>query len=90
MPSNNHYCYCICSLNDFVEDWLDWMRQEDIRDIPEDTLYKFNELVGEYLDNLCGQLEKDGYNYFYEISDEDLQDACEANEWEFDEDGNLY
>ena len=90
MPSNRHYCYCICSRNDFTEDWIDWMRQECMRGIPEDTLDKFNKLVGEYLDDLCKELEKDGYNFFYEISDEDLQDACDANEWEFDEDGNLY
>lgn len=90
MPSNHRYCYCICSRNDFTEDWYDGMKQECMRGIPEDTLDKFNRLVGIYLDKLCGELEEDGYNFFYEISDEDLRDACEVNEWEFDEDGNIW
>lgn len=90
MPSNHHYCYCICSRNPFTDDWLCDMEQDCIRAIPEALLGKFSKLVGNYLDNLCHELEEDGYSYFYEIADEDLRDACEANEWEFDEDGNIW
>ena len=90
MESNRRYCYCICSRNDFSEDILCCMEDDYMRGIPTETLKKFNKLVGEYLDNLCKEFEEDGYNYFYEISDEDLEDICEANEWEFTSDGKLF
>ena len=90
MAQNRRYCYCICSRNCFTENLYDCMQQECIRGIPESFLDKFDKLAGIYLDKLCGELEEDGYNFFYEISDEDLQDACNANEWEFDEDGNIW
>lgn len=90
MPSNAHYTYCICSRNSFTENWLDGMECDHIRDIPEALLGKFSKLVGKYLDHICKEFEENGYAYFYEISDEDLQEVCEANDWEFYEDGELY
>ena len=90
MESNRHYCYCICSRNDFSEDILSDMDYEQMRGIPTATLGKFNKLIGEYLDNLCKDYEKWGYEYFYEVSDEDLREACEANEWTFTEDGEFF
>lgn len=90
MESNRHYCYCICSRNDFTEDILDWLEQDGMRGIPTETLRKFNKLVGEYLDDLCKEFEKNGYEYFYEVSDEDLRETCEANEWTFTAEGKLF
>lgn len=90
MEANRHYCYCICSQNDFAEDILSDMEYEQMRGIPTATLEKFSKLVGEYLDSLCGDFEKSGYDYFYEVSDEDLREACEANEWTFTADGEFF
>lgn len=89
MKSNNYYSYCICSRNDFAEIYLDDMQMENMRDIPEATLEKFNKTVGEYLDNLCKEFEKDGYAYFYEVSEDDLKEWAEANEYEFYENGKI-
>lgn len=90
MESNRNYCYCICSRNDFTEDILSDMEYDRMRGIPTATLEKFNKLVGEYLDDLCGEFEKNGYAYFYEISDEDLKEVCEANEWTFTAEGKFF
>ena len=90
MEANRHYCYCICSRNDFSEDILSDMEYEQMRGIPTATLEKFSKLVGEYLDGLCGDFEKEGYSYFYEISDEDLREVCEDNDWTFTEDGEFF
>ena len=90
MEANRHYCYCICSRHDFSEDILCDMEDDQMRGIPTETLEKFSNLVGEYLDGLCGDFEKEGYAYFYEISDEDLREACEANEWTFTADGKFF
>lgn len=90
MESNGHYCYCICSKNDFMEDIIDDMEYEHMRGIPTVTMEKFNKLAGEYLDNLCGKFEESGYDYFYGVSDEELEDCCEANEWTFTADGEFF
>lgn len=90
MEENNHYCYCICSRNDFTEDLAYDMENNWIRGIRYDVLEKFNKLAGQYLDNLCKEFEENGYDWFYEISDEDLQEHCEANDYEFLEDGKFY
>lgn len=37
----------------------------------------------------CYRYEQMGYDYFYEISEFDLEDFCESNEYEFYEDGTL-
>lgn len=38
----------------------------------------------------CKEFEIQGYAYFFEISDEDMNDCCEANDYEFTEEGKLY
>lgn len=90
MSVNNHYCYCICSRNDFMEDLLYDMECNYIRDIPEKVMEKFNRLAGEYLDSLCKDFEEQGYDYFYEVSEEILEECCESNEYEFLENGELF
>lgn len=73
-----------------MEDIFSEMDNWYFRNIPEKTMEKFNKFAGEYLDNLCSEFEKDGYDFFYEISEEDLQKHCEANDYEFLEDGKFY
>ena len=53
-------------------------------------LGKFEELVKGIFGTLCKGYEKWGYNYFYEIDEEDLEDICEANEYEFLADGTIF
>ena len=33
--------------------------------------------------------EQWGYEYFYEIEDDEMSDICSANEWEFYEDSQV-
>ena len=54
---------------------------------------EFNELVkkASEVSHLTICLERNqGYNYFYEISEEDLEEVCEANEYEFLADGTIF
>lgn len=43
-----------------------------------------------YFERLDKEYEEYGYKYFYEISDEDLADVCENNQYEFLYDGTIY
>lgn len=95
LPMNNHYCYSLADYIDIVEDWESAL--EDINnyeytwdDINTEVLKKFEKLVREMFGKLCRTYEKWGYDYFYEISEEDLEEACEANGWEFLENGMIF
>ena len=90
LPMNNRYCYSLADYIDIVEDWIWELENADYTDINEEALKKFEKLVREMFGKLCRTYEKWGYDYFYEISEEDLEEACEANEWEFLENGMIF
>lgn len=91
IPMNNHYCYSLADYIDIEEEWT-WKLENysDYDNINEEVLIKFEGLVRDIFSTLCRTYEKWGYEYFYEISDEDLEEACEANGWEFLEDGTIF
>lgn len=90
LPMNRHYCYSLADYVDIVEEWAWRLEYADYRDINEEALKKFEKLVRDIFYTLCRSYEKQGYEYFYEISEEDLEEACEANDWEFLEDGEIF
>lgn len=90
MPRNNgYYAYCNSSDWDFIYAITYDMEYDYIRNIKYDVLEKFNDACIEHMENLCGQYEKWGYSFFYEIDDDDLKDWCERNGYEFDENGEI-
>ena len=42
------------------------------------------------MERLCSDYEKYGYDFFYNVDDEVIEETCEANEWEFLEDGTFF
>lgn len=91
LPYNNRYTYCLAYHIDIADDWeyqLDYY--SGYKNINVEVLRKFEKLVQELFETLCNTYEKCGYEYFYEVSEEDLEEICEANEWEFLEDGTIF
>lgn len=86
LPCNRHYCYSLADYIDIVNEW-EWYLEEDY---DKELLEKFEHMVREFFSALCKGYESMGYEFFYEISMEDLEEYCEANEFEFLEDGTLY
>lgn len=90
MRMNNHYCYCNAFLHEFTRDVfyeLDYYRMKNIK---KDILDKFDTEARYYIGHICKEFENDGYDYFYEVSNEELEDWADANGYEFTEDGNIY
>lgn len=90
MPANDWYHYCICDRHDYLEDVVWKCENNYYRNIPYDLIERFEGLTQDYMSELCGQLEQDGYKWFYEPDDDEIEDSCEANEWYFDEDGDFF
>lgn len=90
MKQNWRYGYCMSFSWDFTEDIIYDMEYTQQRGIKYDVLEKFNEDCKEYMENLCGDFEKEGYAYFYEVDDETLAEFCAENDYEFEEDGTVF
>ena len=91
LPMNNRYCYSLADYIDIKEDWAyDLEVYSGYKNINVEALEKFEELVRNIFATLCKMYEEWGYKYFYEIDDEDLEEICEANDYEFLEDGTVF
>lgn len=90
MPGNYRYGYCMSSRWDFTEDIISNMEWDNMRNIKYSILEKFNKAAIDFMEKICSDLEKWGYEYFYEISDEDLEDSCSVNGYEFLADGTIF
>ena len=90
LPMNHRYCYSLADYIDIYDEWETTLVYADYRDINVEVLKKFEKLVREIFETLCASYEKWGYEYFYEISEEDLEEMCEANGYEFLADGTIF
>lgn len=91
LPMNNHYCYSLADYIDIVEDWGYQLEcYSGYNNINVEALKKFEKFVRNMFHKLCRSYEKWGYEYFYEISEEELEEVCEANGYEFLEDGTVF
>lgn len=89
IPSNNHYCYCIANKIDFAEDIIDDLEYQNFKNIDKDLINRFQDETIEIIQGLCGEMENNGYQYLYDCDDKEVEEICQANEYYFDEDGNL-
>lgn len=57
---------------------------------PIGLVKKFQRFFSDSLTTLTREFEKMGYEFFYEISDKDLKEICESNNYWFYESGKFY
>lgn len=89
---NNRYCYS-CKFLDkkYIDDFIDEFVEElKIKNIKKDIIEKFFNDLLDYFDNLDKTIERQGYDYLYNIADDEFSDLCDANDWKFLEDGTFY
>ena len=91
LPCNNSgYSYCVADEVNFANEWIEELQYCNYSNIKFDIIEKVESLIIEIFETLSSTYEKIGYDYFYEVDEEELQEMCEFNEWEFLEDGTLY
>lgn len=56
--------------------------------VPENK--RFQQYIVDLFTKFCAELEAAGYQFFYSIDDESMENVCKINEWEFLEDGTLF
>lgn len=90
LPRNIRYGYCMADRIMFAEDWIEEIKYWNGRCDIKELVKKFEGFVKDLFKSLAKEYEEQGYNYFYEIEESDLAEICEANEYEFLEDGTLF
>lgn len=91
LPMNSRYGYSLAEYIDVADEWeYDLEYYSGYSNINREVLKKFETLVRGIFGTLCKIYEKWGYEYFYEIDDETLEELCEANGYEFLADGTIF
>lgn len=62
-------------MTDIVENWQYTLELYDVENIDVDILDKFEQLVIGMFTDLCMYYEERGYDYFYDISDEEMSET---------------
>lgn len=84
LPYNSHYGYSLADRIEVSPDYgVELTKEEtgllsDLENFAQSVMGKIN-----------SQFEDDGYDWFYEMSDEEAREQAEANDYEFTEDGEL-
>lgn len=94
MEYNYRYNYCIADRQDYMSDLfiaIDNAKDKGISKRENKLLDKINKQLKEYFSNLCGEIEKDGYNYFdpSSVTDDEMKELSKMNDWFYLEDGTL-
>lgn len=92
---NERYCYgCKFIDKKYVEEYvnniIEELKHQGENDINISLIAKFLTDTINYFENLDRDYEKTGYEYLYEIDEEEVIDICEANQYEFLADGTIY
>ena len=91
LPMNRSgYTHCIADRTDFADEWIEELEFNNFRSINLEAIKKFECIVASVFRKLAAQYEEDGYEYFYEISNEDMEEICEANEYRFLKNGTYF
>ena len=85
IPSNasNLYNYYYADHIDYIGDYMSNVGE----DADADLLNRVNAALISLFSEICASYEEWGYDYFYDVDDDTLSEECEANGWEFTEDG---
>ena len=91
LEQNRQYSYSLTNYIDIVEEWSYQLENYSyFKNINIEALQKFEKLVKGIFNKLCKDYEKNGYEYFYEVDESEIAECCEANNYEFFEDGTFY
>ena len=82
LPEELRYSYCVARCMEEVFD--------DDANVSDEEIKICRKHAVSVIEALCQFYEKQGYDYMYTASDEEIQATCDANEWRFLENGEFF
>ena len=73
-----------------IAEFCESLDDMQFKNIKTNLITKFFNDIIDYFEEFDRYFEKNGYKWFYEADDDEIIDCCEANEWFFTENGELY
>ena len=92
LPQNYRYAYCMVDRIDLAEEW-EYILTEitpPFKNLNKKLMKRFQQYIVDLFTKFCAELEAAGYQFFYSIDDESMENVCKTNEWMFLEDGTLF
>ena len=89
IPYNFRYCYSQANYINFADDWKEQLEDFGIK-YNDNLITRFENFVKIFFSELNSMFEDNGYEFLYNVSDEEIEDWCEANEYTFLENGTLF
>ena len=89
IPHNFRYCYSQADYINFADDWAEELENAEM-EYNDNLIIKFENFVRKFFSKLNDMFEEEGYEFLYNVSDEETEDWCEVNEYMFLEDGTLF
>lgn len=90
LPMNRRYYYCYINHIDFSADFYSALENIGIRNINSNVLCKIEGIIRKVIKELCNRYERIGEDYLYNISDEEMEETSEANDWKYFKDGSFF
>lgn len=90
LPMNRRYYYCYINYIDFSADFYSALEDIGIRNINSNVLCKIEGIIRKVIKELCNRYERIGEDYLYNISDEEMEETSEANDWKYFKDGSFF
>jgi hypothetical protein len=91
---NNRYCYS-CKfidrkyISDAINEFITELPYNNITNIKTNLIHLFfNDLI-DYFEELDNHFEKDGYNYLYNVDEDEIKEFYDINEYYFTKDGKM-
>ena len=84
LPVNHPYNYSLANRIEVVPDY-----DVELTDKETWLLGELEKFAQDVMGKINSAFESDGYDYFYEMSEEEVRDMADANGYEFTEDGEL-
>lgn len=84
LEENHSYGYSLADSLEVVPNDDENLTDEDIA-----LLSDLENFAREVMEAINSKFENDGYDYFYEMSEEEVRDMADASDYEFTEDGEL-
>jgi hypothetical protein len=76
-------------INDSISEFIDELQYQCLKNINVPLIEQFfNDLI-DYFEKLDKKLENDGYDYLYNVDDDEIIEFCEINDYYFTKEGTF-
>lgn len=90
LDRNMRYTFCMVKRDEHFAADISWpLEQECYKNINYNLIDQISCIMSNAIISLCNEMYNYGYEYLFEPSDDEIQMACEENEWYFDKDGKF-